>query len=55
VNQFDYPLILHAVGDPCQQSLMMDSVKKFGQIQINRRLITSFQVPSRAGLFNALY
>ena len=37
-------MIRHARGDPGQKALMMDAVKKFGQIQINHRPITSFQV-----------
>ena len=39
-----YPWVLHALGDPGQQALMMNSVKKFGQVEINHRLISVLQV-----------
>jgi len=43
-NQGDDPWVLHALGDPGQQALMMNSVKKFGQVQINHRLIAVLQI-----------
>jgi hypothetical protein len=37
-------LVRHALGDPGQQALTMNVVKKFGQVKINHRLITSLKV-----------
>src|SRR5208283_1194467 len=42
--QGDYPLVRPALCDPGQQALMMNVVKKFGQVKINHRLITSLKV-----------
>ena len=56
--QSDYPLVLHAVSDPGEQALMMDVVKKFGQIQINDRLITFLEIACRfcdGGVSTALW
>ena len=38
-NQGDDPWVLHAFRDPGQQALMMNSVKEFGQVEINHRSI----------------
>ena len=43
-NQGDDPWVLHALGDPGQQALMMNSVKEFGQVEINHCLIAVLQI-----------
>ena len=43
-NQGDDPWVRHAFRDPGQQALMMNSVKKFGQVEIDHRLIAVLQI-----------
>src|SRR5271154_2778309 len=43
-NQGDYPQVRHAFREPGQQSLMMNSVEEFGQVQINHRSIAVLQI-----------
>src|SRR5208283_4773663 len=43
-NQGDDPWVLHAFRDPGQQALMMNSVKEFGQVEINHCLIAVLQI-----------
>src|SRR5271170_633536 len=43
-NQGEYPQVRHAFREPGQQSLMMNSVEEFGQVQINHRSIAVLQI-----------
>ena len=43
-NQGEHPRVRHAFREPGQQALMMNSVKEFGQVQINHRSIAVLQI-----------